>query len=187
MSEGTIFITMDRDKKIFSAVQDIVDYNLCENKLILDLTMTFDVKDEMSKCDFIRSQVSGDRKDDEKDAQKDDQKDARKEDRKDDQKDDLKGDQKEDRKDAQKDDFKKKLILQSSHNLCFVFKAKLNKNSILYPASMNCFEEYVDLKKNPLDSDSIRSVEIKLSKRSSKFMSKKKFHEIKTLKWWSQR
>lgn len=74
---------------------------------------------------------------------------------------------------------------RAKHNLCFVFKNQVNRHSLVYSATMDSFEEEIP-KRNPLNSDQIKSVEFKTSKEITDDKKKKMFQRYKTLKWWSK-
>ena len=51
---------------------------------------------------------------------------------------------------------------------------------------MNSFENYIELNENPIDTDKIKSVELKISKSVTDFKKELMFKRYTTLKWWCQ-
>lgn len=70
-------------------------------------------------------------------------------------------------------------------DLCFTYRSRLNENSLVYAAEMDSFEDVCRLDK-PLDSDLIKSVELKTSKKITNERQETSFKKFKTLKWYSQ-
>ena len=81
----------------------------------------------------------------------------------------------------------------ATHDLCFIFKSQLKMTTdnkiksyqLLYSASMNSFESYIPLDENPIDSEKIKSIELKINK-SLGTRNELSFKRYKTCKWCSE-
>jgi len=73
----------------------------------------------------------------------------------------------------------------AQHDLCFIFKSKVDRHRLLYSATMNCFEDNSNLNENPIPSSKIKSVELKSCRKLMNASHENNFRSTKTLKYWS--
>lgn len=74
---------------------------------------------------------------------------------------------------------------RATHNLLFMFKGQISRHSMLYAATMDCFEKYQNLT-DEIDSKRLGAVQFKTSKQATTDKQKNRFKRTKTLLWWSQ-
>ena len=66
-----------------------------------------------------------------------------------------------------------------------MFKGQISRHSMLYAATMDCFEKYQNLT-DEIDSKRLGAVQFKTSKQATTDKQKNRFKRTKTLLWWSQ-